>query len=290
MAMDGYQAANTVGAGLEAGGTAFPPLAALGLAIQGGSAIAQALRSAKQKQMANQINTQRPTFNRTAASLEMEQRAKSMANSTRLPNQAYYENLLGQQTSQTANKALQTSNSSAEAIAGLTAADRNQREGLNQLAGQGADYRLQSEQYLANSLQNAQGEQLEQFDYNQNQPYQTNMLKKQSLVDASNRNFQGALGSAGQLANDALTLAMASKGQPDPSAMGQSNGNSAVRTAMNGNPTDASNIVPAVSGNKIDFSALLNPHSISNNNLGIDDSPNHSDLLQKAGLKKAKSY
>lgn len=287
--MDGYQVANTVGAGLEAGGTAFPPLAALGLAVQGGSAIAQALRAAKQKQQSGLINTTRPTFNRTAASLEMEQRAKSMANSTRLPNQAYYENLLGQQTSQTASKALQTSNSSAEAIAGLTAADRNQREGLNQLAGQGADYRLQSEQYLANSLQNAQGEQLEQFDYNQNQPYQTNVLKKQSLIDASNRNLQGALGTVGQGINDAFT-ANAYNNAYGAGQGGQSNGNSAVRTAMNGSPTDASNIVPAVSGNKIDFSALLNPHSISNNNLGTDDSPNHSDLLQKAGLKKGKSY
>jgi len=202
---------NALGAAAGAGSAAFPPLALAGLGVQAGSAIIQAIRAAKQKKLANGINAQRPTLNRTAASQEFENRARTMANSTRLPNQAYYENLLGQQTAQTANKAQQTSNSSAEAIAGLTAADRNQREGLNQLAGQGADYRLQSEQNLNNALAMKQGEELNMFDYNKNQPYQTQVLRKQALTDASNRNLEGALGSAGQLANDALTSSLYSK-------------------------------------------------------------------------------
>lgn len=202
---------NAIGTGLTIGGAAFPPLAAAGLAVNGISAIAQAVRAAKQKKLSNGIDTKRPTLERTKASQEVENRARTMANSTRLPNQAYYENLLGQQTAQTASKAMQTSNSSAEAVAGLTAADRNQREGLSQLAGQGADYRLQSENNLNNALAMKQGEELEMFDYNKNQPYQTNVLRKQALIDSSNRNIEGAFGSLGQGINDTLTASLYNK-------------------------------------------------------------------------------
>lgn len=204
MATDGYQVANQVGSGLEAAGTVYPPLAAVGLGLQGASALGQAIRAQKQSQLASKIQANRPVLQRTTASQEFENRARTMANSTRLPNQAYYENLLGQQTAQIANKGLQTSNSSAEAIANLTNADRAQREGINQLGAQGADYRLQSEQNLNNALQMKQGEELNMFDYNKNQPYQTVMLRKQALIDASNRNLSGALGTLGQLNNNAF--------------------------------------------------------------------------------------
>lgn len=199
-----YKGANKVGSGLESSG--IPWLQALGLITQGSSAIVQGSRAAKQKALANHISAIRPILQQTSASSEFENRARTMANSTRLPNQGYYENLLGQQTAQTANKELQTSNSSAEALAGLTQADRNQREGINQLAGQGADYRLQSEQNLNNALAMKQGEELNMFDYNKNQPYQTALLRKQSLIDASNRNLQGSLDTLSQGFNDASTL------------------------------------------------------------------------------------
>lgn len=265
--------------GLGAGSAAFPPLAAAGLAVQGVSAIAQAIRAAKQKKLANQINAQRPTLQRTQASQEFENRARTMANSTRLPNQGYYENLLGQQTAQTANKALQTSNSSAEAIAGLTAADRNQREGLNQLAGQGADYRLQSEQNLNNALQMKQGEELEMFDYNKNQPYQTQLLRKQALTDASNRNFEGAIGSTGQLANDALTASMMNKAN---NGGGVSSG---MRVGSQNQETDNSLTINSPMGG-------TNAGNDSNPFMGPNDEPASSgNLFKKAGIgKKPKPF
>jgi hypothetical protein len=46
---------------------------------------------------------------------------------------------------------------------------------------------------FANVLRNVSEEEKDIFDYNKNQPYQTDVLRKQALLDASSRNTDNAL-------------------------------------------------------------------------------------------------
>ncbi len=192
----------------------------IGGAIAAGSAIAKGVRSAKQKKLANGINPIRPTLNRTQGSVESENRARILANSSRLPGQSYYENQIGSQTARTANAALQTGASTGEVIAGLSQADRNAKDQLSGLAASGAQYKRQNEDLLQGALANKSGEEMEMFDYNKNQPYQTQALRKQALIDSSNRNAEGAIEDIGNFGS--LT------------AQGMGLGTSTQRSSMSG--------------------------------------------------------
>jgi hypothetical protein len=181
------------------------------LALQGISAGAQLIRSAKQKSLANKMNPKRPVMERTSASKELENRSRAMANTSRLPGQGYAEAQIGAQSARSANKMINTGGSTGEIIAGLGNVDRNAREATNELTYAGQQNRLNSEQYLGNALSMKQGEEREMFDYNKNQPYQSAELEKQALIDASNRNFEGALSTLGNLSGDIGTADMYSR-------------------------------------------------------------------------------
>lgn len=165
----------------------------IGGGIAAGSALVKGVRAAKQKKEANRLNPMRPEMTRTKGSVESENRARAMANSSRLPGQSYYENQIGSQTARSANAAMQTGGSTGEVIAGLSQADRNAKDQLAGLGVSGAQFKAQNEGMLQNALQSKSAEEMEMFDYNRNQPYQTTMLRKQALIDSSNRNIEGAI-------------------------------------------------------------------------------------------------
>jgi hypothetical protein len=170
-----------------------------GLLVSGaiglGSAIYKGIRAKKQRKEAEKINPIRPDMTRTNASKEQEAMFRNMANSTRLPGQSYAENKLGAQSARATNAILGTGGSTAEIINGLTNVDQNSRESSNDLAMKGASLNQQNKQMYADVLSNVSQEQKEIFDYNKNQPYQTDVLRKQSLLDASSRNTDNALSS-----------------------------------------------------------------------------------------------
>jgi hypothetical protein len=171
-----------------------------GLAI--GGAIAKGIKARKQRKAAEKINPIRPVMERTGASKELEGMSRMAANSTRLPGQGYAENQIGAQTARTNSAIQQTGGSTGEIIAGLAASDDNARRSTNDLAFQGAKLNQENKQLFSNVLSNVSEEQKDIFDYNKNQPFQTETLRKQSLLDASARNSDNAFSSVQDAANN----------------------------------------------------------------------------------------
>jgi hypothetical protein len=158
-------------------------------------AVIKGIRARNQRKKANKIKPVRPTLERTNASKEAEQNARAAAMSTRLPGQSYMENQIGSQTARTNNAIQQTGRSSGEIISGLTASDENARRSTNDLALEGAHLNQQNRQLFSNVLNNVSNDEKEMFDYNMNQPFQTETLRKQALLDASARNTDSAISS-----------------------------------------------------------------------------------------------
>jgi hypothetical protein len=159
-------------------------------------AVYKGLRARKQKKDAEKIKPVRPVATRTNASLEREAMARQAASSTRLPGQGYAENQIGAQTARSSNAINQTGGSSGEIIAGLTNVDDNARRSTNDLNFQGAQLNQENKQLYSNVLKDVSAEQDEIFDYNLNQPFQTETLRKQALLDSSQRNADNAFSDA----------------------------------------------------------------------------------------------
>jgi uncharacterized membrane protein len=171
-------------------------------AIGLGGAIVKGIRARKQRKAAEKINPIRPEMVRTNASKENEAMFRGMANSNRLPGQAYAENQIGAQTARATNAIQQTGGSTGEIISGLTAVDENARKSTNDLAFQGAQLNQQNKQLFGQVLNNVSEEQKDIFDYNKNQPFQTETLRKQALLDASERNTDNAIDQATDVASN----------------------------------------------------------------------------------------
>jgi hypothetical protein len=208
-----------------------------GLLVSGaiglGSAIYKGIRARKQRKEANKINPIRPEMTRTSASKEQESMFRNMANSTRLPGQSYAENKLGAQTARATNAILGTGGSTGEIISGLTNVDQNARESANDLAMKGAELNQQNKQMYADVLSNVSNEEKELFDYNKNQPFQTETLRKQALLDASSRNTDNALSSLQDTASNvgnAIGYKKALLPEEDTSNLGVGSGNRMATT------------------------------------------------------------
>lgn len=169
------------------------PLALIPLAISLAAGGAQAYSAAKQRKKASKINPSRPTMGLPSAIKEKTNLAKNMASSSLLPAQAYYENMIGAQTARNVRDIKKAGGSSNEVISALANSDEKSRAQLNSLIAQGAEYQARNKELYGNALSEKADYEMEMFDYNQNQPYQTAMLQKQALIDASNRNYNNAL-------------------------------------------------------------------------------------------------
>lgn len=178
------------------------PLALIGMGIDAGF---KAQKAYQQKKELNQLEAAakaRPKLTVPTALQEKANLAKNLASSSLLPGQGYYESQMGAQAAR-ANRDIQnTGGSSNDIIAGLTQVDQNSRDQMNALAAQGAANQQQNQQLYGGVLSEVAGQQNEMFDYNQNQPYQSQQLKIQSLRDASNRNLNNAISSGIDVASN----------------------------------------------------------------------------------------
>jgi len=169
------------------------PLALLAMGVDAGL---KKVQSDKQKQLSDRLEEEgraRPVLGLPDALQEKKNIYKNMANSSLLPAQGYYENQLGASTAR-ANREIQNTGGSAnDIIGGLTQVDANNRSQLSALAVAGKENQQQNMANYGGVLSEVSNQQNEMFDYNQNQPYQSNQLKVQSLRDASNRNLNNAI-------------------------------------------------------------------------------------------------
>ncbi len=168
----------------------------LPLILAGASIGLSAYKAAQQKKQARIAAADagsRPVLKVPTALQESANLSKSVADNSLLPAQGYYENQIGASTAR-ANQAVQsTGGSASDVIAGITQNDANARGQMNELAAQGAENQQRNKQAYTGVLSDVANQQNEMFDYNQNQPYQTNMLKSQALKDASFRNLNNAI-------------------------------------------------------------------------------------------------
>lgn len=168
----------------------------------------------KQQAQADSITLARPSLSRTQGGLEGEQLARANAST---PNDAIYslgQNQINQQEA-ARNRAITTSGASGSDI--LSNIIKSDRETRDASVGNLSDaYRRQfsNRQDLYDQLGKKSAEELNIFDYNQNQPYQNDYLKKQNLIDASQRNqinggqafLQGATDTGNNIATIAAPL------------------------------------------------------------------------------------
>lgn len=175
------------------------------LIVAGASLAAQGIAAKVQHDKAVRLQKaamNRPQLGIPLAMQEKKNLLKSMADSSLLPAQGYYENQMGASVAR-ANREIQNTGGSAnDIIAGLTQVDANTRAQTNQLAAQGAENQQNNRQQYGGALSEVANQQNEMFDYNQNQPYQTQQIKIQALKDASNRNLNNMIQSGIDVANN----------------------------------------------------------------------------------------
>ena len=171
------------------------PLALIGMAADAGFKAQAAFQQDNRMRQLQDAAKARPVLTVPTALQEKANLGKNMANSSLLPSEGYYENQLGASTAR-ANREIQNTGGSAnDIIAGLTQVDSNNRSQLSALASAGADNQQRNMSNYGNTLSEVAGQQNEMFDYNQNQPYQSEQLKIQSLRDSSARNINNAISS-----------------------------------------------------------------------------------------------
>ena len=178
------------------------PLALIGMAADAGFKAQAAFQQDNRMRQLQDAAKARPVLTVPTALQEKANLGKNMANSSLLPSEGYYENQLGASTAR-ANREIQNTGSSAnDIIAGLTQVDSNNRSQLSALASAGADNQQRNISNYGNTLSEVAGQQNEMFDYNQNQPYQSEQLKIQSLRDSSARNLNNAISAGTDLASN----------------------------------------------------------------------------------------
>lgn len=171
------------------------PLALVGMAADVGMKAQTAYTQDQARRKLEAGAKVRPTLGVPTALQEKANLAKNMANSSLLPSQGYYENQLGASTARANREIQNTGGSASDIIGGLTQVDANNRAQLSGLAAAGAQNQQQNIANYGGTLSEVAGQQNEMFDYNQNQPYQSEQLRIQSLRDASNRNINNAISS-----------------------------------------------------------------------------------------------
>jgi len=176
------------------------PLALIGMAADAGMKAQTAYTQDRERRKLEASGKVRPTLGIPTALQEKANLAKNMANSSLLPAQGYYENQLGASTARANREIQNTGGSASDVIGGLTQVDANNRSQLSGLEAAGSENKQRNVANYGNTLSEVAGQQNEMFDYNLNQPYQTEQLRIQSLRDASNRNLNNAISSGVDMA------------------------------------------------------------------------------------------
>lgn len=151
----------------------------------------------EQKKLYNSLNPVRPTYTIPTADTAALETAQNAADTTQLPGQGLYQNQIDQQSAAAANKLTQTGGTVGEIVSGLGGVNRNALNSVNSLAEAGAQQNEQNKQLYEQQANNYAQDQNTAFDYNKNQPYQTQFLMKQAAKNAWLQNRASGATAAG---------------------------------------------------------------------------------------------
>lgn len=169
------------------------------MAIQAGisaaPSILQGIQGARQNKQANDMlaNIERPTFNIPSAATESLGISRNLASSFQMPGQAQAEQALNQQFAGTANNAINTASSSAEALAALVGANANRMNAQTNLAGQAEQSYMNRQMNLQNNLASYANWQQQAWDWNMRDKFLTDSATASAMKQAGQTNMFNAL-------------------------------------------------------------------------------------------------
>lgn len=138
------------------------------------------------------INPQRPDYKMPGEIGQNTQMYNALANSNRLPGQSIMENRLNAGVAGGLNEVNKTGGSSVNRLAAITSLNESRNNAVNDLGVQGAVMRLQNMDKLANARGIQAQYRDQEFDYNKNQPYELELMRRRALQEAGLANTLGA--------------------------------------------------------------------------------------------------
>lgn len=183
-------------------GAAFGPYGALVGGALGG--IAGALKKDPAKDPKN--NVPRPRYNIPKEVFQNQAMYDAMSKSSRVPGQSYIENQIGQNQAQALSASQKAAGSSADALSAVSGIQQNSNNQYNELGRQGAEFQFMNKDKLAAANREVADYKQQEFDYNQNQPYQTSYAQKQKIQDQQMMNNNNSI-------NNLVGLGMTYAGQ-----------------------------------------------------------------------------
>lgn len=172
--------------------------AAIPALFKGISGIVQANRG--KRLMAENI---RPTYNRPDEVRQSQSIAENSYYNGVMPGQSQLQNQLAAEQASALGSVTNASTSSGDLLDSINKLNYNRNNQLNNIAGQGAQWKLQQQGALQNQLAQSAQFSDKEFDLNKMQPYQDRAAAASALIQSGNQNIYGALDSIGGLAASA---------------------------------------------------------------------------------------
>lgn len=147
----------------------------------------------KKRDAAAAAASKRPDYQIPKEVFQNQEMYKAMANSSRVPGQSYIENQIGQNTAQALNASQKAAGSSADALSAVGNIQQNANNQYNELGLAGAQMQFANKDKLAQANNDVADYRQQQFDYNQNQPYQIAFAQNQKLQDQNRQDNQNTV-------------------------------------------------------------------------------------------------
>lgn len=189
-------------------------------------------KAAHQNNLAKNLNQNRPYYEIPKAITEATNNAKYQAGMTMLPGQNLLEDRLGRNTSNAIADIKNVSTNPSQLGANIAKVYGNQMNAENNLGVQAAQNWSSNQGLLRNQLNALGNYQNQQFEYNQNQPYQAAMAAKSALKEGAFRNLTSAGKDLGAIGVGIANYNMANGGNT------QTNGVDNVNSGVGANKMD----------------------------------------------------
>lgn len=166
--------------------------AAIGGTVAGISNIIHNKKMKKLDQERKAIVANRPKYQIPQEVIDNQQMYKELAASNRLPGQSQIENQLDQKSAGAVQAAMQTGGNTADILNTVANINRSNLNSYNQLGVAGAQNRQANMGQYADANAQLSDYRSQAFDYNQNQPYEYNLMRNQALAGAEIQSYNNS--------------------------------------------------------------------------------------------------
>jgi hypothetical protein len=175
------------------------------LILGGIGALGKAAFGLHQLNQAKKISDKRSIYNMPNQIGQNRDMYQRLSNTTRLPGQSVLENNIGASNAANTKAIMNAAGGSSDILAALSNQNQNTNNALNDLGVRGAEFQSMNQDKLANANSEFAAYKDQEFDYNENQPYELRMARKRALEGAGYGNFETAFGDVTKL-GDAVNM------------------------------------------------------------------------------------